>query len=413
MNDTTLSRHRGAEGADFPILTTAELTANPHEAFRRWRKTHRVVAFEAGGYFVLRHADVSGLCNDPRLCATETFVPQGRGLTSGPLFDIFQHGMLTANGEPHARRRAPISRALANQLLDAAKYHARNAAETLIAAFSNDGHLEFVSQFAAHFPIHTLASLLGVRREDTPAFIYQVSQLSRFFAPDFDERETTKCAEAADFLHSYLERMILISRERPKEDFISAFAAEAGRDGLSVAETVAQVVQLILGGTLSVRASVVAQTAALLLRRSQWEAVCKNPDLINAAVNEALRFEPGIAGLVRLTTEDIHLADCTIPAGQLVILSTMSALRDDAIYEHPDLFDINRKPTGHPHLAFGGGAHRCAADALARIELEECLAVLTRRLPGLKLEDIPVLKGFMFTREATPMCVSWPLAETP
>ena len=52
--------HRSATG-DLPLLTTEQLDADPHGIFRLYRRTHSLVAHEAGGYFVLRLADVDRL----------------------------------------------------------------------------------------------------------------------------------------------------------------------------------------------------------------------------------------------------------------------------------------------------------------------------------------------------------------
>src|SRR5260370_39399947 len=100
--------HRSATG-DLPILTTERLDADPHGIFRLYRGTHSLVAHEAGGYFVLRLADVERLSKDPRARASETAFPEMHSVTDGALFDAFRYGMLTANGNPHPRRRPPFS----------------------------------------------------------------------------------------------------------------------------------------------------------------------------------------------------------------------------------------------------------------------------------------------------------------
>tara|TARA_R110002051_G_scaffold78776_1_gene142421 strand:+ start:10769 stop:12001 length:1233 start_codon:yes stop_codon:yes gene_type:complete len=394
---------------DIPVLTTAELEADPHKAFRRLRTAHSLAEHEAGGYFVLRHADVMRLGQDRRLQATETAIPRQRGLTEGTLFDIFQDGMLTSNGAVHGSRRAPMSRALAGRLIERVRTHARDASEALIASFQRAGQAEFVDQFAARLPVYTLARMLAVPEKDHPSFARHVLQMSRFFSPSFTDGDLQACTAAAESLYAYLEEMLHERRQRPRDDVLSDLLTAAADEGmLSEREVVAQVVQLIVGGTESVRAAIVAQTYLLLLNRNQWKAVCDFPELVPAAVTEAMRFEPGIAGVVRVAVEAIDLDEVTIPAASLVVLSTMSAMRDEHVYAQPDVFDIHREQASGLHSVFGVGAHRCVADALARAELEECLQVLTRRLPQLRLEEIPVLKGYMFTRDPTSMCVSWP-----
>lgn len=408
--NTELSFNQALSPAkDIPVLTFAELEADPHKAFRRLRPTHCLAEHEAGGYFVLRHADVVRLGQDRRLQATDTAIPRQRGLTEGPLFDVFQDGMLTSNGTAHGNRRAPMSRALAGRLIERVRIHARDASEALIASFQRAGQAEFVDQFAARLPVDTLARMLSVPAEDRSAFARHVFQMGRFFSPSFTDGELRACTAAAESLYIYLEKMLHDRRQAPRDDLLSDLLTAAESEGvLSEREVVAQVIQLIIGGTESVRAAIVAQTYLLLLNRNQWKAVCEFPHLVQAAVTEAMRFEPGIAGVVRVAVEPIDLGEVTIPAASLVVLSTMSAMRDEQVYAQPDVFDIHREQTPGQHPVFGVGAHRCLADAWARAELEECLAVLTRRLPQLRLEEIPVLRGYMFTRDPTSMCVSWP-----
>jgi cytochrome P450 len=65
----------------------------------------------------------------------------------------------------------------------------------------------------------------------------------------------------------------------------------------------------------------------------------------------------------RVTREDVDIDGTVIAAGQLVTLSTMSAMRDEAAYDCPDLFDIRRTDQPRLHPIFGFGAHRCIGEA--------------------------------------------------
>lgn len=123
---------------------------------------------------------------------------------------------------------------------------------------------------------------------------------------------------------------------------------------------------------------------------------------------ESLRYDAVVGSVPRVTLQDIELDGHLLPASKIVSLSTLSWLRDPAVYAHPDTFDIRR--TDHPprHPAFGGGVHRCLGELLARAELEESLAVLVRRLPSLRLiGQPPVLQGHSGVRRITAMRVGW------
>ena len=74
----------------------------------------------------------------------------------------------------------------------------------------------------------------------------------------------------------------------------------------------------------------------------QWAAVRHDPGLIPAAVAEALRYEPSVGSAGRVAREASDLDGAVVPAGSMIMLSTLSALRDEAVYTQPDTFDIRR-----------------------------------------------------------------------
>jgi cytochrome P450 len=62
------------------------------------------------------------------------------------------------------------------------------------------------------------------------------------------------------------------------------------------------------------------------------------------------------------------------------------------VFVDADRFDIHRPRPDHPHLGFGRGQHYCAGAALGRLEGRVALQVLTRRLPGLRLDPAVPLR---------------------
>lgn len=190
--------------------------------------------------------------------------------------------------------------------------------------------------------------------------------------------------------------------------FFRIFLADAEAAGeLSPGEIIFQIVQLIIGATDTTRVAIVMQLTLLLQHREQWDAVCRDPTLIPGAVAEAMRFEPSLASFVRVTTDDIEVGGAVVPAGQFVILSVMSALRDEGTYAHPYVFDIRRADQPLLHPIFGAGAHRCLGEALARAELEKSRAALVARFPRLQLDQAPAIQGHTGVRRVDTMRISW------
>jgi cytochrome P450 family 103 len=356
----------------------------------------------------LRHEDVSRLIKDARLRATETAMPAQGGISQGALFDIFEHGMLTANGEVHARRRRAMSKALANQLAKRFRQQARRAADALIEANYFNGRLDLATGYAAKLPVLALGALLGVPASDMTQFMADILAMNEFFRPAPSEAAVLEAEAAAARLRGYLEELAGASAKQP-ESFLGQYLGSAEEEGLERLEVLIQIVQLIVGGTESMRTAMVAQTMHLLADRQQWKAICEDPALVPNAVAEGLRIEPGIAGVVRLSVEDIEIDRMVLPAGQLVILSFLSALRDEQVFERPDTFDISRPNLHQARLAFGGGAHKCVAEAFARVELEEGLSALARCFPTLRLDGITAFHGHTFVRKTTQCQVKWTL----
>ncbi|MCA1536687.1 cytochrome P450 [Bradyrhizobium sp. NBAIM03] len=393
---------------DLPVLTAAELDADPHGMFRRYRAAYPVVRHETGGYFVLRHADIERLSTDARMAASETARPELFGVTEGALFDLFKQGMLTANGAVHRRRRSPFSRSFAARTMADLRPHIRRASDELIESWYTDGQVEFVDRFATQLPARVIGDLLGLPRADIPSFTELVYAVTRFLSTSILPDEVPESESACQKLRIYVERTLEDRRRTPRDNFLSDFLAKADAAGeLSPLEIVFQIVQLIIGGTDTTRVAVVMQLALLLQHREQWDAVCRDPSLIPDAVAEAMRFEPSVASFSRVTTEDIEVSGAVLPARQFVLLSTMSAARDEEAYERPHVFDIRR--TDQPRLLpiFGAGAHRCLGEALARIELEESLAALAARIPQLRLDEAPTIRGHSGIRRIDIMRISW------
>jgi cytochrome P450 len=105
------------------------------------------------------------------------------------------------------------------------------------------------------------------------------------------------------------------------------------------------------------------------------------PELAMSAVEESMRHSPAACIVPRSATEDVEFGGYMFPAGTFVLVNTLAANRDPAVYDDADRFDIARRDAP-PILTFGGGAHYCLGANLARRELAEALAILARRLPA-------------------------------
>ncbi|MFD6274644.1 cytochrome P450 [Streptomyces sp. NPDC060209] len=108
---------------------------------------------------------------------------------------------------------------------------------------------------------------------------------------------------------------------------------------------------------------------------------------------------------MRIATEEVRLGGVTIAEGEAVMAINSSANHDETVFRAPGLLDLDRDH--NPHLAFGHGVHHCVGAPVARIQVQEALAGLVRRLPGLCAAAPPVWKAGLTTRAPRTLPVTW------
>ena len=392
-----------------PVLSVAQLDADPHGIFRSYRPLTPLLKRGNAGYIAIRAADIEPLAFDPRTRQIETEQLSVRGIHSGPLVELWSNSMLFSNGGGHRQRRAPMSRAFAFKLIEEMRPRIRAAARDILQQHLQAGELDFLDGFASLIPAHIIANVLGIPTADVPHFTELVYSVSRSLSISFAQAEIQSMQDSARQLMEYVNELLGSRGAALSNEFLASYlktATEAGT--LSAAEILSQIVTIIIAGSDTTRGAIAMQVALLLQHREQWDAVCADPALIPGAVSESLRYEPVVGSIPRFTLEDIEIDGYVVPRNNILSLSTISAMRDPAQYADPDRFNIRR--TDHPrrHLIFGLGVHRCLGEMLARAELEESLAALVSLLPHLELAgEPPSLQGHGGIRRIDRVRVQW------
>ena len=252
----------------------------------------------------------------------------------------------------------------------------------LIDRFAPDGACEFVSQFAAPYPVRVISALIGVPPEDFARFHAWSRDLALAFGSRIAE-ERPRIEAALESLNAYVDGLLELRAKAPQDDLISALlAVEESGDRLSREELRALVTVLIFGGQDTTQCQLACAISTFMDHPDQWGRLAAEPSLAASAAEEVLRFEPAGSGSPRVATEDIEYKGLRLPAGTIVLPSGPAANRDPAMYPDPDRFDMTREHA-EPMLTFGGGAHYCLGASLARFELQEALVILAQRLPKL------------------------------
>jgi hypothetical protein len=337
------------------------------------------------GILVLGYDEVLRVLRDRRWRELGRDALRMAGITSGPLWDWFGRIISNQEGAAHTRLRKLVSQAFTARSADRLRPLMRESAHELVERMVRLGRCEFVSAFAAPYPLRVIAALLGVAPRDFERFSAWSTDLSLAFGSRIAEARPRIEAALAS-LHDWADEAIAERRRSPGPDLISALiGAEEAGERLSTDELRAMISVLIFGGQDTTQCQLACALASFAAHPEQWRRLAAHPELAASAAEEVLRFEPSGSGSPRVATEDLVLRDRELKAGTIALPSGPAANRDPAVFPDPDRFDILRRPA-LPNLTFGGGEHYCLGASLARAELQEALPILAQHLPALELE---------------------------
>lgn len=232
-------------------------------------------------------------------------------------------------------------------------------------------------------PIAVIGELLGIPKDDQETF--------RSWSDTFltvSEDTLAQAAEAWSELNAYIPRLIAAKRADPGTDLLSSLIAvrDENDDRLSEDELIMMTISLLVGG-YATTANAISIGVIYLLEHDRLAELKGDQALLESAVEETLRHNPGGGEMRRVAREDVQVGGVTVKAGETVLIPLEAANRDPARFTDPGGFDITRSP--NPHLTFGHGIHRCLGSPLARVELSVAFEELASAFPTLRLA-VPV-----------------------
>jgi cytochrome P450 len=360
---------------------------NVHERLREAREQHRVMVgnpFAETATATLGTAGVTVLgyeeCQTV-LTGDETFSSSIYQQIMGP---VMGRTLLELEGAEHRAVRALVSPSFRTALL--ARWRTalvEVVVGELIDRFAGRGRAELVREFTFAFPVQVIARIMGLPRADYPRF----QRLSIELLNVVYDWERGIAASAA--LKQYFSGVLAERRHDPQDDLISTLAAsEIDGARLTDDEIFALLLLILPAGVETTYRASGNLLVALLTDPALLAAVRGDRPMIRGAIEEALRWEPPITSVMRVTARDCELGGVALPAGTHVNVSVAAANRDPERYPQPDRFDPARRNIAH--LTFGGGPHLCLGMHLARMETTVAINALLDRLPELRLDpDAP------------------------
>ncbi len=282
--------------------------------------------------------------------------------------DNFARWLLFLDPPDHTRLRSAVSRTFTPKRIAEHEPRVRAITEQLLTDLADNAAPDVIAGFASPLPVYVIADILGVPH-DQFQWLHQASSeiagLLEIMQPFDPDSMSERFAE----LHEAFTELIGERRREPLDDLITALVADPDDDDI-----VALIVVLMFAGHETTTGLLGTTLLALSRFPDQRQLLRDQPELIDNAIEEFLRYDPPAQTAVRTTTGTVQAGDVTIPAGANVALMIGAANRDTRRWPDADQLRIDR-PNPKP-LSFGHGIHHCLGAALTRLEMQVAVPAL-------------------------------------
>ncbi len=361
-----------------------------HEMFRRLRAEEPVAWHElpdAKGFWnVVTHPDVTLVNRDSALYSSEAQDVVGfynhdeLAANAGDLRGVM---LLVTDPPKHTRYRKLVNKGFTPRMINLLEQYLTHRSTLIVDEVIERGSCDFVEDLAAELPLQAIAEIMGVPQEDRRKLFEWSNKMIGIDDPEYGGTDDNMSAMTE--LYGYVNNLAQLRKEDPRDDIVTKLInSEIDGDRLSDAEFEFFMLLLTVAGNETTRNTTSWGMHALMQNPDQYKLLVENPELLDGAVEEILRWASPVYHFRRTAMADTEIHGQAIAKGDKVVMWYISANRDENVYDDPFKFDITR--TANEHVAFGGGGtHFCLGANLARAELRILFAELLQRIPDMKM----------------------------
>ena len=362
---------------DLPI-EDSEFAADPHPGLEKARKYHPWLARFSHGYVIHGHRAIRELLpQDENLHIALKAVVDIMGATHSPWGRFMGDLMIGMRGADHERVRGAVEPYFKPRSVLKHVERIRSVVSRLLDEWVALGEFDF-AKFSAQFPITVMFGLIGADPRDLPRIQHALEVQGLSFSMDPTLLPDLEAGYA--LMMEFTDELILRRRASAevRDDLLQGLIDAEDRGVLSAKES-RELLYFLFGAGYDTSKNQLTLAVSMLLDRPElWERCATDRKYCVLAVEEAFRLASP-SNIPRIVLKDTVYDDVLIPAGTHLIFLTNLAACDPALVKEPLRYDPERDPSAR-HLAFGRGEHKCLGMHLARLQIEEGLHLIARRI---------------------------------
>jgi cytochrome P450 len=347
-----------------------------------------------GYYVVTRYADIEQVFRDPGSYSAAVaqaplvpLVPEAQQILLAGGHRP-QPSMVSLDEPAHARLRKPAARAFSVRRINAMIPAIVATTARLLDAVAGQPEFDLIATLAFPLPANIVFSLMGVPEQDYPQLKRWCGSRAALGWGRPAPGDQVEIATSMAAYRRYLRDLVDTRASEPGDDLTSDLLVIHNEDpGRLTREEIASILfSLSFAGHETTTGLIGNAVRRLLEEPDLWARVASCPELIPAAVEETLRYDPSVPVWRRVTTRPVTLGGVDLPEGARLFLWLAASGRDPSVFPRPDEFDLGRDNAGQ-HLAFGLGLHYCLGANFGKLEARLALEELARRYPRLHLAE--------------------------
>ena len=377
-------------------IDRAGFAADPYPTLARMRATAPICHVpELGATLFTRRADI--FVQEKRTHTFSSLQPDGL------MTRLMGENMMRKDGPDHMAERRAVFPALSPRTVrDIWLPLFQAATDRILTDLAPRGACDLVRDYAMPVSGEALKLITGLTAM-TAAEMDAVSQGMIDGCANYagDPGVEAHCHACTAQIDAHIDAMIPALQARPDASVLSVQM----QAGLSMATTRANVQLVISGGQNEPRDAIAGAIWALLAHPDQHALVRDGTADWGMVFDEYARWMSPIGMSPRRVAQVDCVGGVTFQPDDRVFFMFGSANRDEAVFDHPDRFDL-RRDTG-PAIPFGAGPHFCAGAAASRALITlVALPMVFARLPGLRLAGEAPFRGWAF-RGPVRVPVAW------
>ncbi|WP_228484608.1 cytochrome P450 [Microbacterium cremeum] len=336
----------------------------------------------------------------------ETFESSaGTGITNTKKTENWRKPSVILENDPpsHTKYRRIMTSILSQRVVRRLTDGFQAQADALVDSVIGKGDFDAAKELAEPYPLQVLPDAVGLQ-PDGRQHLLPYSNLN-FQAMGPRNELYTAAAEAAEEAAAFVNWQM--RREALAPGGLGHTIYGYVDEGEITEEDAGMLVRTFLSAGVDTTIFGIQFTIKALAENPQaWTALRADPSLARKAFEEGLRWNAPSPYIGRTTARETVLGGTRIGQGEKVIMALAAANRDPRHWERPDVYDLDRDPSGH--LAFGTGIHGCVGQMMARMEATCLLSALARRVETIELvaEPEPFYSNWLRGFESLPVRVT-------